>query len=777
MKIRHQLCLFMVLCSGGSAWAVDADIAASLPTGPCDKFLHTVAENQHRGQLLLSGRETPDRRQTFLLKGGQPLAVVFNPSPRGLIDGTLTLVSPHAAVSFAGLVLDVEEHPVLRSASSIVPRDYHVEIQEGRAVHVHRLEINGKPVQFEITLWTEGDGLRIGWACDRRMTDLCLGDTDRRPNVVWFGHGYRVEQPKTAYVKYRGQDLATSHIAADYEGGLSVLQAMDTPPDGLEINPDRPCVSLHGHQGGTFTLLAGEEGGMDCALRYRALCGKQASDGVATLAGRFVVDLWGGSFKNLDTQMRHAIHYGLTNAAVLVHVWQRWGYDNRLPDIWPPDPELGGLNALRTMAEDCRRAGVLWGLHDNYRSFYPDATGFSLDHVAHDSQGQPIKSWFNKKHQAQGYEWNPTHIMPFLERNVALIEANLHPTCGYLDTLANKPPFDFYDRAGHFHSALETREAWRRAFVTYRRAIGGPMMSEAGDDSLIGYLDGAQCQFVPIIPNEIEHRIQLPCAKWERVPWFDAVYHDRFIQSGVGSALRFGGKSNCAATDDYLSLEILTGHALMVTRPLLVRDAIRKYWLAQPVAHALALRQIRSWQMDEGDMRRQLVIWDGGTQVWVNRGSNDWVIAGRTLPQFGFLVKCPAMETAIERRGGVVCERRESLGDWYCNARGGDKAKMVDFEFAATDGGLRLERTDRGLRVTPLPDSSPFQARLRLKKLGWPQATTASVLAVKEEELTKPPSQDAQNNAKANDLPIQDGELVVRHDGKSFSYEIRLDSR
>ena len=57
----------------------------------------------------------------------------------------------------------------------------------------------------------------------------------------------------------------------------------------------------------------------------------------------------------------------LTDALFLKHVWQRWGYDYRLPDIWPPDPKLGTLEELRALGQLCaplRRAlGTARQLH------------------------------------------------------------------------------------------------------------------------------------------------------------------------------------------------------------------------------------------------------------------------------------------------------------------------------------------------------------------------------------------------------------------------------
>jgi hypothetical protein len=69
-------------------------------------------------------------------------------------------------------------------------------------------------------------------------------------------------------------------------------------------------------------------------------------------------------------------------------------------------------------------------------------------------------------------------------------------------------------------------------------------------------------------------------------------------------------------------------------------------------------------------MRRQIVTWDNGTKVYVNRGAEDWTVEGHVLPQYGFLVVGKdGLQSVVERREGVYCESSAAPGHWYCNAR------------------------------------------------------------------------------------------------------------
>jgi hypothetical protein len=147
------------------------------------------------------------------------------------------------------------------------------------------------------------------------------------------------------------------------------------------------------------------------------------------------------------------------------------------------------------------------------------------------------------------------------------------------------------------------------------------------------------------------------------------------------------------------------------------RDVVRKYWLLEGLMRALALRRIDTVSFAGGNPHRQHVAWEGGGEVWVNRGAEDWTAHDHVLPQYGFYARLPGgAEAAIERRGSAVVEWARSPGLLYVNARGA--AKAVAFGEVATDGGFRLERE----RLIPLPDSGGFSVRLPGKSLARAEA-------------------------------------------------------
>jgi len=541
---------------------------------------------------------------------------------------------------------------------------------------VHTCELDGDKFDVTATIRPKGRGLQVSVSCPKRITDISPGPFDRKAERVYYGHGYCIVEPGAFTAGAGGHNMSTSHVGFDFAGGVSLLTACDTPPTKLEVDPATRTYALHTDNFATFTFVPGVSGAMECATAYRTLYDKKAAPGVKHKAGRFVFDIWGGRYAEATAAMQRAIAYGLTDAMLTMHVWQRWGYDYRLPEIYPPNPRFGTVDDLRKLGAVCAEAGIPWGLHDNYIDHYPDADSYSYETICFTPAGRPIKAWLNKGRNARSYRWRPDKIRPLVRRNLDIIKKELAPTHYFVDVFTSIPCIDFYDRAGKYHTRLETRTCWGRAFSDIRARLGAPAVttSEAGHDHLVGYLDGADCQHLRITPDRKRFCLNVPCKDWQRVPWFDAVLHDTFILHGVGYSSRYqGGRTRIEAgieSDDYISAEVLTGHALMIDRPAGVGGAVRKYWLAQEFIRSIAMDTIRDVTFAGGDIHRQIVRWNSGATVHVNRGTTDWNVAGRVLPPYGYLAVNGPTTSAIERIRGVIVERSAGPGGRYVNARG-----------------------------------------------------------------------------------------------------------
>jgi hypothetical protein len=631
------------------------------------------AQLQTQARAALASGKAGREAMVYELGEGLRAAVVLGPN--GLADAAIAFGSGDAAVVWEGMAMQVLDLPVGGWPAGVVVERVSTSVARGRWRVTHRLQTVEGPGQLVAEVWAEGPGLRIKISCDRRITDLTTGPADRTARRVYYGHGYCIEEPQAFRAGGGGHNLATSHVGLDFDNGLSILVASDAPVDYFDVNPGTRTYALHTHPDGMFTFVPGRRGAMDCAIRYRPLYDKKPAPAVALKAGRFVFDLWGGRYAENTARLQRCFDYGLTNSMVIIHVWQRWGYDYRLPDIYPPLPTLGTLEELQAQSRLCRALGVQWGLHDNYIDIYPDCTDFSYENVTFTAEGQPRKAWLNEGRNAQSYQFRPDRVMPFLRRNLQMIAPALEPNTYFVDVWTSINAFDYFDRHGRLHSKMETLRHWGEAFNYIRQACrGGPTTSEAGSDQLIGYLDGADCQFLHLSATGGPFNNRVVCRDWARVPWFNAVNHTRFSLHGVGYPGRYeGGRGRSLhgiTSDDYLSAEILTGNDLMIDLRNTGREAIRKYWLAQGWVESVARDEIRQVEFVEGNPHRLLIHWQSGGRVWVNRGTNDWAVEGRVLPQFGYYAVKGAVESAIERVDGQIIERSRRPGEWYVNGRG-----------------------------------------------------------------------------------------------------------
>jgi len=96
--------------------------------------------------------------------------------------------------------------------------------------------------------------------------------------------------------------------------------------------------------------------------------------------------------------------------------------------------------------------------------------------------------------------------------------------------------------------------------------------------------------------------------------------------------------------------------------------------------------------------------------------------------------------------------------------RGNVEKRPIDFGPLVTDGACRVERIDGGVRVTPLPDSPPFEVRLRPGAFGVAKEVTGA----------KVNALDASGKTiRTVSSPISDGTVILKHDGQAFAHEAK----
>ncbi|NMC20851.1 MAG: hypothetical protein GYA33_10575, partial [Thermogutta sp.] len=624
------------------------------------------------------------------------------PGNRGLLDAAVGLVTPHQTVWFRGFQITVDSARLDASRSALALRS--VEVQRPAAPGAPlkaRHHFAGQDSEFDLVgelAATDGvltASFRVENATEPQpwrhihIEDAAVGPWSLPLERLFAGTGNVVVKPGRYRLGFDGHRLSTSFVGFEFTPQLCVIQACDVPPSHLDVIPAERHFSLHAAPDFRFTFIPAPDA-WEGVKKWRDVNGLRPAGGVRQAAGRFVFDLWGGRYRDSADELRRAFRYGLTDSMVIWHNWQRWGYDYRLPEICPPNPQLGSLDDCRYLIESCREAGVLFALHDNYIDFYPDAEGFSYrERIAFHSNGTPVRAWLNEGRQAQSYRYRADQVEPFLQANLRWIRENLAPTAYFIDVWSSIGPYDYWTSDGRFFDRVFTRNTWGNHFAWIRQLLGNqaPQISESGHDQLIGWLDGAQTNHLRVgnpLPGYYQWSVwNWECQDAERVPWFDAAHHDRFVLHGAGYEGRYAAgldtRLHGMYSDDYIATEVLTGHPAMVSRPF-GEDVVRKYWLLSRLMRALALDRIESVEFVGGDIHRQHVRWQRGGEVWCNRGESDWEVQGTVLPQYGFLAKAPlaaagddskpqVVEAAVARKDGIIVEYARSPEWLYVNGR------------------------------------------------------------------------------------------------------------
>jgi hypothetical protein len=696
------------------------------------------------------------------LKG---LEVSLWPGKRGILDSTIGL----GGLQFHGLRVrvldDALEDPrstseLLKvtdeSANGAYRLRHHFRSWAGPFDLMAELRVESKALRCRV--WLENEPAAKPWF-KVYLQQVALGAWNEKARRVYGGVGNVLEDPQPFTMSFDGHNLASSYVGFEFPAG-SIVEAVDTPPDRLSVDPSKRIYALDVPHTQTITLIPSANV-WEGVKTWRELDTRKASAGVSQLAGRFVFDIWGGRYQESAELLRKAFQYGLTNSAVVWHNWQRWGYDYRLPDVYPPNPEYGTADEFRQLVDVCKQNGVLFAPHDNYIDLYPDAEGFSYKSVVFTSEGQPQKAWFHHARMAQSYRARPDQLRPLVERNLKLIREGFAPTAYFIDVWSSIAPYDYWTDSGEFVDRTVTRRAWGEDFAWIRDNLGNhaPQISEAGHDQLIGWLDGAQANHLRVDPNASGFTLHIKAAAAERIPWLDAAYHERFILHGAGYPDRYAAGLAPAThgiySDDYIATEVLTGHPAMVSEPF-SRDVVRKYWLLDDLMRALARRRIESVEFVDGNIHHQHVRWEGGGEVWVNRGEADWTVAGNhRLPTYGFYASVRDADgaehlAAIERDGSGVKEWSKRTPDLYMNPRG-------------RGAGYRWKSQGDSIVITPLPDSEPGT-------LPFPQGLTFGLAQVKQvTELDA-----AGQQLKTTKLEAENGQLLLRHERGVFAYRLDI---
>lgn len=622
---------------------------------------------------------------TFRLKLGDKLfgaAVVTG--PQGLTDGVIAFTDGDKQLLYRGFECEVNRMSIGGVQGALPVNEVKLSADRNAFIITHFISVMSSDgasqnVPLRVRIWGEKSALAIAWdmpgieRCNRglpRYTRLGIGPGSEPVWRSYAGLGNVVQNPESFTLNGGGFTLSTRHVGADYPSGISLLQASDIYPDRLNYDKEKQRFALETCHDARFYLIPSTQGAFAAARAFRDISGYRKGPGVDRLLGRICLDQWSGDYDRAARDMTNLGEYGVNDAVFVKHSWQRWGYDYRLPEIYPP---RGGLDAMLNMRQATADAGMLFCPHDNYIDIYPDFADYSYNLISFFENGNPKPAWLNEGRRAQSYQWMPHAFHPWMEQNMRLMRDGFSPDSLFIDVFTAIAPFDYYDRQGNFYPKTRTAQEWADAFDTCRKILkrGAPMISEAGTDALIGSVDAAQSDH--FAATRLYNEFELA----DRTPWHDMATHGRMILLAGGLGHRYSATDWRAhnrpihgyGSDDYLSNTVLGGRNPMC-EGFFSRMTIMTYWLLHDVCDVLARSEFESHEFGDS-IRQQHTTFSKGSKVWANRGSNTvWQVAdGKLLPRYGFYVETPKATAGVYLIDDQRAAFASSPGTLFADAR------------------------------------------------------------------------------------------------------------
>ena len=410
---------------------------------------------------------------------------------------------------------------------------------------------------------------------------------------------------------------------------------------------------------------------------------------IKDLAPRIMLDVWGhhrGRYAGDTEILRELKDNGVDHLAIIQHVWQRYGYDVKLPDHLPADPRYGSEDDLSEYGRTAKELGYVWSLHENYIDLYPDAPSYDPAARVLKADGTPSPAWLNEGTGVQSFGIKCNRALGFAKQNSPEAHRRYGTNAAYLDVHSCVPPWHQLDHDATQPSAAIARfkvERDRELFQFERDTHGGPLFGEGNNHFYwAGLCDGVEAQVeggedhVPFLdfdllkihPQMVNHGM----GYYER--WFRTARESRW---GINAG-------SIAQLDKYRAMEIAYGHAGFIGNALTsdVRSVVREHHLMHPVqrlygnAKPVEIRYQVNGQFVSGglallggDTSRQRIRYDSGLTVWVNWNAEPWTVGKTVLPQWGFLAEGPETKAATALHDGKtrrlfgmsgVCLRRRA---------------------------------------------------------------------------------------------------------------------
>ncbi len=306
------------------------------------------------------------------------------------------------------------------------------------------------------------------------------------------------------------------------------------------------------------------------------------------LSGKVIVDLWRQSFSECKDDLQTLASLGLKDLFIIIHVWQKYGYDNGLPTSYPAGNVFGGESALQEVIDICESNGYLFALHTNYVDFYDNSDVWNPDDIALNPDGTWAEAWYNPTTGMQSNLMKPSRCRYYASLYEPLIHDSYRTNAAFLDVHTSLLPsfkVDFDANVQDAGKQVTTFYRYRDLISAVRNIHSGPVAGEGigfSTNIWAGYIDALEAD--PRRRHDIFEGIggsEVPLI----VDYKLKVLHDLFVPYGAGYLERFylnkWGDYSKKEIGRYRATEIAFGNSGFLSNPFVKRiprgEILREY--------------------------------------------------------------------------------------------------------------------------------------------------------------------------------------------------------
>lgn len=183
---------------------------------------------------------------------------------------------------------------------------------------------DGREIPVRDRLRTLGRALALAWDMPDVVRDRCGHPRFTRlaPGVgssavfrAYLGFGNVIERPGDFRLPAISNTLSGRHAGADYDCGLSLVQAVKVSPDFLLHEKDVRRFTLEADGDNVFYFVPSQKGAFEAAHEFAAVSGYRRSAGWESIAGKTCLDQQSGDYDATAAGLGQLARYGDPRAA------------------------------------------------------------------------------------------------------------------------------------------------------------------------------------------------------------------------------------------------------------------------------------------------------------------------------------------------------------------------------------------------------------------------------------------------------------------------------